>query len=545
MADALNPNSSSSDYQKMQEYWKMVDVILGGAQAMRNNAGTYLPRYQNETQKDYAERIAWAPLTNIYADISRNLASKPFAKQLNVGDETPDAIKGAIDVATNVRQPALIDNIDGRGNNLHAFASSVFKSGIDDGLTWVMVDYSAANDLAEDPDRAAPRSQAEEKALGLRPFWLHLPALKVLAAYSDFDNGTEILVHVRIDESTKVRNGWGETATERVRVINREKLADGTYGAATWALYEKQQQEDKSEAWVETDHGVYSIGVIPMVCFFTGERDGSSFVVAPPLRDLAYMQVEEFQQESALKTAKMLTAFPMLVGEGVSNPGADPETGQKVIVPVGPRTVLFPGSNSSGGNATFKFIEPSATSLKFLEDSLATFRKEMRDLGMQPLTEANLTVITTANVAMKASSAVQAWAILFQDALEQCFTLTSLWLREPDTTDVLIHTDFAIDGTDSTQPEVLLKAVSQAVLSKRTARAEFKRRSILSDEFDEDAEEQRIAEEMQGLEPEVAIDPVTGEQIQAPVGRAIILQKPQGPAEISAVEQNADNPRAA
>jgi hypothetical protein len=45
----------------------------------------------------------------------------------------------------------------------------------------------------------------------------------------------------------------------------------------------------------------------------------------------------------------------------------------------------------------------------------------MRNLGRQPLATANLTVVTTANVSMKAHSAVQAWALLLKDALEQAW----------------------------------------------------------------------------------------------------------------------------
>jgi hypothetical protein len=510
--NTVSPKTPSSDYNSMAGFWQMVDTILAGAQALRNHASLYLPRFENETQKDYANRVTWAPLTNIYADISRNLASKPFAKQLTVAEGSDDAIVGTVDAASDKRTGGFIDNVDGQGNNLHVFASNSFKDGIDHGLTWILVDYPSTNDDVEDPDAGRVRSQADEKAMGLRPFWVFVPASKVIAAYSEFENGVEVLTHVRIDESATVRSEFGEQTVERVRVIDRAEQPEGTFGPATWTLFEKQRDAAGKEAWVSVGQGVYTIGMIPMVPVFIGKRQGMSFQVEPPLRDLAYMQIEEFQQESNLKTVKNLTAFPMLVFEGGTAPvDAD---GQKTVVPVGPRSVLFPGSNAGGGNASVKFVEPSATSLKFLEDSLATFRKEMRDLGMQPLTEANLTVITTANVSKKASSAVQAWAILFQDALERCFGLTAQWLDLADTTEVLIHTDFALDLDDSGQPEVLIKSVSQGILSKKTVRGEFKRRGLLSDEFDEQAEEERIAEETQGLEPEMAIDPITGELVQ-------------------------------
>jgi hypothetical protein len=41
-------------------------------------------------------------------------------------------------------------------------------------------------------------------------------------------------------------------------------------------------------------------------------------------------------------------------------------------------------------------------------------------------------------------------------------------------------------------------------------RAELKRRGILGPDFNEDEEEQRLAEEQQGLQPEQPFDPVSG-----------------------------------
>jgi hypothetical protein len=71
-------------------------------------------------------------------------------------------------------------------------------------------------------------------------------------------------------------------------------------------------------------------------------RHGMSWKVKPAFHDIAYMQVEEFQQESNLKTIKELTAFPMLSGNGVTPPP------MARSVPVGPRAVLFAPMGGDG-----------------------------------------------------------------------------------------------------------------------------------------------------------------------------------------------------
>jgi hypothetical protein len=69
-------------------------------------------------------------LTNIYEDISDNLSAKPFAKECELDDKEPDDLK------------KLSENIDGQGHNLHVFAKDVFKSGLDKGVGWILVDYT-------------------------------------------------------------------------------------------------------------------------------------------------------------------------------------------------------------------------------------------------------------------------------------------------------------------------------------------------------------------------------------------------------------------
>lgn len=547
MADQVSPKTPSSDYTSMMRYWQMVEAILGGAEKLRQPVGAgvnmgvagpptppsvlanlnrdvqfgafeYLPKFENETDGDYQRRRRNAPLTNIYSDISRNLASKPFSKTLELAEETPNQYK------------KLAENVDGQGNNLHVFAGEVFKSGLDKGIDWILVDYTKV---------PAGSTLADEAGIGARPYWVRIQAERMLAVYSDFLNGNEIFVHARIYEPTIQRVDYVEQLVDRVRIFNREPIYgeipdvnEGLiigYAAPTWEVWEcqitqnvdSQGKTTSTETWAVVDSGDVTVGFIPLVPFRTGRRYGTTWKIDPPLRDLAYMQIEEFQQESNLKTIKELTAFPMLTGNGV-NP---PQDGAAITI--GPHRVLFAPPNTDGRPGAWAFIEPSSSSLTFLKDDLEALRKAMKDLGMQPLTDANLTVVTTANVAMKAHNAVQAWALGLKDALQQAWKFTALWLKQKDEPLVNVHTDFGVDQQAGTELDFLAKCEAQAILSKKTVRAEAKRRGVLSDDFDEDAEDQQLAEEQANntLSAEQAIDPVTGEPI-LPSTRPQLISKP-------------------
>lgn len=486
------PNSPSSDYEAMAPYWDMVSTILGGTAAMRQAGEKYLPKLEHETQSDYDFRRKWAKFTNVFRDIVETLAAKLFAEEASVGgDSASERIK------------ALAEDIDGQGNHIHVFAGQCFYRGIAYAIDWILVDYTK--------DVPAGATIAQERAIGVRPYWVALPAQRVLAAYSARIDGIEQFVHVRISEDITERDGYGERTIKQVRILNREPVVpDGVdeptaWGPATYEVWRKEKDAAGREAWVLADAGDLSIGVIPLVPFVTGRRKGSSWQVMPPMQDAADLQIELYQQESGLKYAKEATAFPMLTGNGV-DPDKD-EKGRPKPIPIGPKAVLYaPPGGSNDAHGEWTFIEPSATSLKFLADDIKETIQQLRELGRQPLTAqtGNLTVVTTQFAAQKGNSAIQAWALGLKDAMENALRYTAMWLKEDQ------QAEFDLPGlkylrqggAEDKAPEILLdlwKGNGQEPgLSRMTLWDELRNRAILSPEFDPEEEEQRIIDEMPG-----------------------------------------------
>lgn len=494
----LGPDNPSADYAAQKDYWDMIDAINAGAKGLRENCAKYLPRFPNESYLDYQYRCMFPPFTNVYGDISRNLASKPFAKELKLKDGSDSQLIN------------LCEDIDGQGNNLHVFASGVFHSGLDKGIDWILIDYTKA------PVGTRPRSRAEEQAAGLRPYWVNIPADRLLAVYSATINGIEQFIHVRIRENIVLRNGWKEETKERIRVFNREPLAGGGYADATFEVFERQIDNGVSKWNLVEGPSPVTIGIIPLVPFVTGTRLGATWQVRPPLRDIAHLQIEEFQQESNLKTIIELTCFPMLAANGMPQP-LDKQ-GNAIRVPVGPRAVLF------APQGKWEYIETSADSIKALEAHLDETRKNMLDLGMQPLTKSNLTVITSAHISVKANSAIQAWALRFKDALEQAFKITAMWLGNKEAApEVEIHTDFGIELGDAKDVENIRGCHAEGLLDKETALGELQRRTFLSENLVIKDVHARVMKEQKELGAVAlpAIDPATGEPV-LPKQRSIL-----------------------
>lgn len=483
MADETvnSPQTTSSDYDEMLPYWDKAEAVLGGVDAMIEAGETYLPKFPEELQVDYSLRIQSAVLTNIYKDVTENLASKPFSKKVRfVEGKASQAIQD------------LGEDIDGRGNNLHVFLADTFWKGINFAIDWILVDKMPLR---------ANATQAEERLAGARPYWVHVPAKRMLAAYSAIIDGKEQFVHVRIHEPEIERDGWGEVYINRVRIIDRpQDPVTKKWGPAVWEVWEEKTEKNaqgsatQQTSWEKVESGSIAIGVIAAVPFVTGRRHGTSWVFDPPMREALNSQVDHYQQENGLKDARVMTAYPMLSGNGVTKP-TDPQ-GNPIRVPVGPRATLF-SPLIDGKAGSWSWIEPQATSLAFLAAQLKAKEDQIRELGRQPLTaqSGNLTVIMAGVAAAKGNTAVQAWTWALKDAAEQAFIYTSMYLGSSEEPEVWIHTDFPVEGTSDVAPSIILQLRTAREISRDAMFEELKRFNIISPEYDPDQDEEKIAEE--------------------------------------------------
>lgn len=437
--------ATSADYDAMSPYWQQVDAITGGAEAMRK--GNYMPRFPQESEASYDYRKASSVLIDVFSDIVEGLASKPFTREAGLADDNaPDAFK------------QLIEDIDTADNHLHIFAQDVFNAGISYGLDWIIADY---------PTLPEGATLADERAIGLRPYLVRVSCKDMLEVRSEVVAGREMITYARMNES--------DEKTDRVHIMRHDE------GGAVWEKWERSDSE-----WVMVAGGAVSIGYIPLVPFYTGRRKAGTWQFTLPMKRVTDLQVEHYQACTSLKLAKELTAFPMLVGEGISPP-VD-ENGNQVTLPVGPGSVLYAPQNDAGIFGTWKSLEPTANSLIFLSEELDKLESKMRELGRMPLAAgtAGMTQVAVAFSSQRASSAVQAWAYMLKDALENALRFCADWLGIDYEPVVYIDTDFAITIGDDKAPELIKELHADGYISLQTMLQELKRRGILSAEFDAD-----------------------------------------------------------
>jgi len=459
----------SADSAAMLEYWDLSDTLVDGINALRLAGDKYLPRFVDEDDTEYTFRKKMTKLTNVYRDTVEGLASKPFEEEVSlVGENVPASIT------------EFIENVDGSNNNLTVFASATFFNGINSAIDWIMVDHPPL-----DPKIV---TIADRKASGVRPYWSHILGRNVLEARSTMINGIETLTYARIYEPGK---------PDQVRIF--ERMPNGT---VRWELREKRDQwinegaERTQFHIVEGGTGIVTIGRIPLVPFYTARRDGRSWRFFPAMRDAADLQIEVYQQESALKWNKHLGAYSMLAGNGVKPPMmADGKTVARL--PIGPNRTLYAPPDGSGQHGNWEFVQPDAAIMKFLADDVKETIQQLRELARQPLTaqSSSMTVINSAQAAGKAKSAIKAWAYQLKDALENAFVFTALFLNESYEAEVNVYTEFDefLDGKDL---ESLDADRDRGDISRETLWEEKKRRGVYSPEFDAERETERLLKEV-------------------------------------------------
>lgn len=485
VADALAVNTTSSEYDAQLPYWQMTRDMMKGTKAMRLNARKYLPKFEAEGDDDFLMRARNARYTNIFADIVKSLADRPFAKE-------------PVITANSTLEP-MLENIDGQGNHAFVFMADWMRQAITTGIHWCLVDYASVNPFTTDASGVQRRkSVVEERQEGARPYCLLVMPEDVIAVYSGMIAGKEYITHCRIKENYKVRNEWKEDSVERVRVLDRKPIVDKAgniydFEPATYAIYESKN----SKTWDLVAEGPIYIGEIAFVPLIIGSR-GNGWIIEPDMEDCAYLQLEYFEQENGLKNIKTLTAYPMLSAEGV-DPQIDPKTKKPAKAPVGPRAILYGGAPKQGisQGGSWKWLEPQGSSLTFLREDLKELAKELRELGRQPLvaSSSNITRETAAFASAKGKAAIRRWAGQLKDAMENVLMYMAMWENIADEPEVVLN----LDDLDQAEGDKGLtdvdKMFASGVVSKKTYRLEAMRRGTLSDSFDPDKEDAQIEKE--------------------------------------------------
>lgn len=461
--DPKSPATTSSAYDCMAPRWRVIESLLGGTESMRTAGELYLPKHVEESDKGYQERLQAAVLLNMVEQTLDTLSGKPFSEPMKLNEDVPAGLSDSI----------LLD-VDLQGNDINVFARQWFREGMAKALAHVLIDFPRPAPRAD----GQPRTLADDRAEGLRPYWVLVKPECLLFARAEVINGVEVLKHVRILEHYTEQVGFAEVTKCRIRVLEPGLVQ-------LWEPKERKNNSQKEE-WAMVDEWATGLNYIPLVTFYA---DRQGFMEGkPPLLDLAWLNVAHWQSTSDQRHILTVTRFPLLACSGASGEDSDP-------VVVGPNKVLY----NPDPQGKFYYVEHTGAAIKAGRDDLQDLEAQMAGYGAEFLKKKSGTQTATARAldSAEASSDLSAMTGLFEDALAQALDITAEWMRLGVTGGTVeLVKEYEIAEEDTAALEFLKFLREKNDISRKALIQAAILRGILPEDFDEEADWQQVVDEV-------------------------------------------------
>jgi hypothetical protein len=370
---------------------------------------------------------------------------------------------------------AWFPNIDLTGRSFHVFSQEVFKFALAYGMSHFLVDF---------PVTTGVRTVAEEKAIGARPYLIHVKANQILGWRSTVQNGGEVLTQVRILENVEVETGpFATQMIEQVRVLEPGK----------WSIYRQKPKPQPSTSigapkgdaleWALYDEGTTTLDYIPLVTFYA-RRTG--FMTADsPLIDIADINIQHWQVSSDMYSVLHTASVPILTVTGVekNDEGSAPlEIGSK-------SALMLP----SGAEA--KFTEHTGKAVASAVTALGTMEEQMRLLGAELLVKkpGQATATQATLDTSQQRSELQAITGSFEDVLDQVVNVMAQWGKVANFKgNMQVYDDFLLAADDAVQEALLFSITTAGLFSPQSFYEAMQRRNVYDTDRPWEEEQERI-----------------------------------------------------
>lgn len=458
------PDMTGLAWDRQKEAAEICRDAYSGPLHMRKKAQTYLPAFPRESVEAYKDRLNTSVFYDAFARTVDGLTGMVFRKPPTLSADVPSPIQ------------ELWENIDGQGAHGQVFLRERHRDGEIDGHFAIFVDMQRV-------EEGAARSRAQERALGLRPYWVGIRKQDVIGFRTQVIGGVTRVTHFRYKETdTEPDGAYGEKQVRKVREYNLVPTEDGYQ--VEFIVHALRANDQSKELWVEDDRGFMSIDEIPVSVGYLGERLGI-LETDPPHLALALENIKHYQLVSDNDNILHVASVPQLAIYG-----ADPEGDQVVSV-----------NNAwkfTSSDARMEYVEPDGNGLDAMEKRIAKSEHRMAILGLSTLmSETRQAETATSKRINKAESdsALASHARATQDAAEEAIRLTAKWLGVEDQLAdrgtsrwLAMSNDFENLQLDAQTIGALANLVAIGKLTQETMWAILQRGEILPDDFDAETE---------------------------------------------------------
>ena len=444
-AEAGNdPSWLSGPYLEMSERWQPIKVCMGGTQAFREEAGTLLPIEPKEDDAAWRRRVSHAVLSPFLTRLADQAAGLICRKPVTL---QPREEGGQVDEYWE----EFIKDVDGYGTDIDAFSRRVVLNSLLLGHSAVLVDF---------PSMEAAPNLREERALGLRPYFLEVRADQILGWRKDGDTPLAKINQIRINEYvTEDVGAFGDRVHRQIRVLEQGRWSVWRKGDNGWALHQE---------------GTTSLPVIPLAVTYSNKV--SELMSTPPLLPIANLNILHAQRQADQQFALHVAAMPILVLK------AWEDNDNEIALSANSALVMGPDSDAF-------YVEPASQAFQAQADFLETLENQMRNLGISTLFSQTFVGETAEAKSMDRSDSDSMLSVVAQD-LEKCLQnaidMAGAYVNR-ETPIVTVARDFDLQKLDGPQVAQYLSMWTQGAISHQLLLEMLMRGEILPD-IDIDAE---------------------------------------------------------
>lgn len=458
---ANRPDYQRPEYQALAPDRALCRALVEGARAIHAGGTMFLPKWPEEKPEHYQVRASMTTVAKYYARTCEAAVGMICA--------TPPAL--AKDA------PAIIADdwrdVDGQGTHGEVFARQIALEAIHGGFAAVLLDAPPIPD-------GLSLTLADEQALGLRPFWVPIPADRLLSWIVDVPDWPALLTDYAdgVLDAAQVAALAKQTVVRQVVIHEPADVPQGTFGIAcvdryrvlaltpagvTFTVWEKvPAQGATAEHFVQRQTGLMlgakraPLRAIPLAVIYAG-RKHAPFVAPPAFLGLAQLNLDHYQVSADRRYLMRLCHAPTLFLAGIVG-DMDEQTGQRKPIKVGPNSVI--ASPDPAAKAGYVAADPGALDSSQVEKQEIV--QQMASLGMSFLAKDRRGSMETAtgraldDAAENATHATIARAL--QDGLEQALGFHALYRGVPAPS-VTVDTTYAAPSVDPQIAAVLWQAV--------------------------------------------------------------------------------------
>jgi hypothetical protein len=458
--NANDPSVLSSAVLSMIPQWEPIDVCMGGTRVLRANAEKLIPREPSEAKESYERRIFHATMP-------------PFLQRL-ASQAAGVILRKGIQIDGDAYWQEWIKDVTGDGTTLNEYARNQL-------ITAIL--YGHASSIVDFVNDTTPRTLAEERQLGRKPYLVPVTPHQILGWRTANDSTSSDLTQVRIKERVVTANGdYGEELVDQIRVMSPGRYELWRSPAPT--------PVGPGPSWELTERGTTSLNRIPLVTVYSNRL--GNLLSRPALLEVAYLCIAYAQRFCDFHHAIHVGANPMLVLRGF-----DPDSDTPLGISVNTALLLPPDGGAEYVQPTSEAFDSQLKCLQALEDQISR-------LGINTLTSQNLTNAAAEARRLDRIDTDSIMAVIAGDlerAVGQLFELAAEYVGI-DPPEVSIPRDYENRLIDGNQITAYLQLFMQGAISQQTLLTILQQGEVLPPTVDLNEELSRtreFTEEQQAL----------------------------------------------